>query len=150
MAELRIPRDSDTRENNSRPAKWMPPTLLPEINQDPGYAYRYVRVSTLGETDANNVSAKFREGWEPVKASDHPEAYATQNPDSRYKDAIETGGLILCRIPKEYMDQRAEHYSKLTEDQVSAVDNAYMRDEDHRMPKFSERDSKVTFGKGKP
>ena len=30
-------------------------------------------MSTQGNVDATNVSSKLREGWEPVKAEDHPE-----------------------------------------------------------------------------
>ena len=49
------------------------PETLPSPTPEPGYAYRWIRTSTQGQVDATNVSSKLREGWEPVKAVDHPE-----------------------------------------------------------------------------
>jgi hypothetical protein len=46
---------------------WKPPELLPEPDKVPGYSYRWIRVSTLNTADPRNLSAKLREGWEPVK-----------------------------------------------------------------------------------
>ena len=144
----RADRDTTTRDATARVKNWAPASLLPEINQEPGYAYRYVRVSTLGVSDANNVSAKFREGWEPVKASEHPEAFTMADPNSRFKDSIESGGLILCKTPVEFVQQRSAHFQKSTDDQMESVENSYMRESDPRMPMFKDRHSTVTFGKG--
>ena len=140
MAENRISRDMDTREASSRPKSWAPPSLLPEVNQEPGYSYRWIRVS--------NVSSKLREGWEPVKASEHPEAFTMTDPNSRFKDSIESGGLILCKTPSEFVEQRNAHYRKLTEDNAASVDNNFMRENDPRMPVFKDKKTQVTFGKG--
>jgi hypothetical protein len=148
MAENRTPRDMETRDAASRPKSWAPPSLLPEVNQEPGYSYRWIRISTLGTPDVNNISSKFREGWEPVKASEHPEAFSMADPNSRFKDAIESGGLILCKTPVEFTQQRDAHYRKQTEDQVASVDNNFMRENDPRMPLFKEKRSTVTFGSG--
>jgi len=148
MVDIRIPRDMETRDATSRPKSWAPPSLLPEVNQEPGYSYRWIRVSTLGTPDVNNVSSKFREGWEPVKASEHPETYTMTDPNSRFKDAVETGGLILCKTPKEFTEQRDAHFRKQTEDQVASVDNNFMRENDPRMPLFKDKRSTVTFGSG--
>jgi hypothetical protein len=148
MAENRTPRDMETRDAASRPKSWAPPSLLPEVNQEPGYSYRWIRISTLGTPDVNNISSKFREGWEPVKASEHPEAFSMSDPNSRFKDAIESGGLILCKTPVEFTQQRDAHYRKQTEDQVASVDNNFMRENDPRMPLFKEKRSTVTFGSG--
>ena len=148
MAENRTPRDMETRDAASRPKSWAPPSLLPEVNQEPGYSYRWVRISTLGTPDVNNISSKFREGWEPVKASEHTEAFSMSDPNSRFKDAIESGGLILCKTPVEFTQQRDAHYRKQTEDAVAAVDNNFMRENDPRMPLFKDKRSTVTFGSG--
>jgi hypothetical protein len=96
------------------------------------------------------VSAKFREGWEPVKASEHPEAQVMSDPNSRFKDSIETGGLLLCKIPEEFMAQRDAYFRQQTESQMSSVDNNYMRESDPRMPLFKESKTEVKFGKGLP
>jgi len=148
MSENRNSREADTRETSARPKSWAPPSILPEVNHEEGYAYRYVRVSTVGIPDVNNVSSKFREGWEPVKASDHPEAFTMADPNSRFKDGIETGGLLLCKMPKEFAEQRDTYYQNKTEAEMQAVDNNFMRENDPRMPLFKDKKSQVTFGKG--
>ena len=66
MADNRLTRELDARESNVRPKKWTPPELLPEPDKQPGFHYRWIRVSTLNQADPRNVSAKLREGWEPV------------------------------------------------------------------------------------
>jgi hypothetical protein len=148
MSENRNSREADTRETSARPKSWAPPSILPEVNHEEGYAYRYVRVSTMGTPDVNNVSSKFREGWEPVKASDHPEAFTMADPNSRFKEGIETGGLLLCKMPKEFAEQREAYYRNKTEAEMQAVDNNFMRENDPRMPLFKDKKSQVTFGKG--
>jgi hypothetical protein len=67
---------------------------------------------------------------------------------SRYPDSIEIGGLLLCKIPSEFMDQRRDFYSQQADGQMSAVDNNFMRESDPRMPMFKDRQTKVTFGRG--
>jgi hypothetical protein len=137
-----------TREQGQRPKSWRPPELLPTVNQEEGYAYRYIRTSTMGTPDPMNVSAKFREGWEPVKASEHPEAFTMTDPNSRFKDAIEAGGLVLCKTPVEFTKDRDAYYQQQTEQAMASVDNNFMRENDPRMPLFKEKKSQVTFGKG--
>lgn len=149
VKQTRAPRELDTRETAQRPAKWAPPQLLPDPNPEPGYVYRWVRLSTLGTADPTNISSKLREGWEPVKASDHPEIRLFGNADNpRFPDSVEVGGLLLCKIPAEFMDQRDAYYRNQAESQMNSVDNNFMRENDPRMPLFRERSSKVTFGKG--
>lgn len=147
-AQNRAPRETLTREKQERKASWAPPTLLPDPNPEPGYAYRWIRTSLLGTPDATNVSAKLREGWEPVKASDHPEVHVMSDVNSRYKDAIEIGGLILCKTPVEFAEQRDAYYRQQAQAQMTSVDNNFMRENDPRMPLFRERSTKVTFGSG--
>jgi hypothetical protein len=95
-----------------------------------------------------NVSTKFREGWEPVKASEHPEAFVMPDPNSRFKDAIDAGGLILCKTPKQFTEDRNAHYQEKTEQAMTSVDNNFMREQDPRMPLFKDSKSQVKFGKG--
>jgi hypothetical protein len=98
--------------------------------------------------DPMNISSKRREGFEPVKAEDYPELMAHASIDGQFKGSIEIGGLVLCRAPAEFMEQRASHFEKLANQQMESVDNTYMRENDPRMPLFKERSTKVTFGKG--
>lgn len=148
MAE-RTPRELDTREKFERPKQWMPPELLPTPNPEAGYAFRWIRVSTLGTADPMNISSKLREGWEPVKASAHPEIQLMDTGNKpRFPDSIEVGGLILCKTPVEFVDQRNYHYQRQTDGQMQSVDNNFMRENDARMPLFRERRTEVKFGRG--
>ena len=66
MAENRIDRELQAREKTVRKKSWQRPETLPSPTPEDGYSYRWIRVSTQGNTDATNVSSKMREGWEPV------------------------------------------------------------------------------------
>jgi hypothetical protein len=127
----------------------MPADLLPEPDKQAGFAYRWIRISTLNEADPRNLSAKIREGWEPVRIEEQPKFKLLADPTSRYKDNIEIGGLLLCKTPEEFVQQRNSHYQNVTDSQTRAIDNSFMRDNDPRMPLFNERKSSTSFGKGK-
>jgi len=148
MAENRKPREIETRPQSVRTEAWKPPELLPEPDKQAGFAYRWIRVSTLNSADPRNLSAKLREGWEPVRAEEQPKFQLLIDPNSRFKDNIEIGGLLLCKTPDEFVAQRNKHYQKQAENQMDAVDSSLLRQSDPRMPLFSERKSTTTFGKG--
>ena len=148
MAENRIDREQTTREKTTRTRAWQRPATLPSPNPEPGYAFRWIRVATQGQTDATNVSSKFREGWEPVKALDHPEITMVTIENEKFKDNVVIGGLILCKAPEELIAERKAYYESQTEGQMQSVDNNLMRENDPRMPLFHERKTKVTFGSG--
>jgi hypothetical protein len=148
MAENRLTRELETRQTTERPKQWAPAELLPEPDKQPGYAYRWIRVSTLNTADPRNISSKMREGWEPVRIEEQPKFALLADPNSRFKENIEIGGLLLCKTPIEFVQQRNAHYQQLTESQTRAVDNSLMRENDPRMPLFNERKSTTTFGKG--
>lgn len=157
MDDLRTPRELDMRVDDERlseehsydrPKHWAPATLLPEPRPQTGYSFRWVRVSTLGIPDPRNISGMFREGWEPVRIEEQPQFRLIADPSSKFKDNIEVGGLLLCKTPTEFVEQRAAHFAQVNESQMTAVDNNFMRESDPRMPLFRERKSKVSFGKG--
>ena len=148
MANTRLQREVDTRVTSERPKQWMPAELLPEPDKQTGYSYRWIRVSTLNQADPRNLSGKLREGWEPVALEEQPKFQLLVDPNSRFKDNIEIGGLLLCKTPEEFVAQRNSHYQKQTENQMEAVDSSLMRQSDPRMPLFKESKSTVTFGKG--
>jgi hypothetical protein len=66
----------------------------------------------------------------------------------RFPDSIEIGGLLLCKTPTEFVDQRNAFYQRQTDGQMQSVDNSFMRENDARMPLFRERKSEVSFGRG--
>jgi hypothetical protein len=102
----------------------------------------------MGQSDPSNISSKFREGYEPCKAEDYPEMMMHATEEGRFKGNIEVGGLLLCRIPEEFLQQRDAYYAKQNQAQMDSVDNNFLKDSDPRMPLFSEKRSKVTFGSG--
>lgn len=148
MAENKLQRELATRAMSERPKQWAPPELLPEPDKEAGYAYRWIRVSMLGQADPRNLSSKLREGWEPVRIEEQPKFQLLVDPSSRYKDNIEIGGLLLCKTPVEFVEQRNKYYADQTQAQTEAVDNNLMRQSDSRMPLFNERKSSTSFGKG--
>ena len=90
----------------------------------------------------------MREGWEPCTVEEQPKLQILVNPNSRFKNNIEIGGLLLCKTPTEFVGQRNKYYQDQTRAQTDAVDNNLMRQSDPRMPLFKENKSTTSFGKG--
>ena len=148
MTANRLSRELETRETTTRTKSWVRPELLPSPTPEPGFVYHWVRLSTRGTADATNVSSKLREGWEPVKASDHPEIFVAGVENDRFKDNVLIGGLLLCKAPREMVQDRNEFFQGEAVAQMHSVDNNLMRQSDPRMPLFKERKSSTSFGKG--
>lgn len=148
MAENRLKREMEVRTTMERPKQWMPAELLPEPDKEPGFAYRWIRVATLNQNDPRNLSGKLREGWEPVAVEEQPKFRLLVDPNSRFAGNIEIGGLLLCKTPTEFVEQRNAHVQQKADAQTKAVDNTLMRQSDPRMPLFNERKSTTSFGKG--
>lgn len=146
MAENRKPREIQTRQQDARPMTWKPPELLPEPDPMPGFDTRWVRVAINNNPDPRNLSSKLREGYEPVTIEEQPKYAMLADPNSRFSNSIEIGGLLLCKIPSEYVKARMDYEANLTNQQAEAVDNSFMRQSDTRMPLFAERKSTVSFG----
>lgn len=139
----RTPRDIDTRATSSR-AVYVPPSTLPVPTPQPGYSFRWIATAVLGQADPSNVSKKMREGWEPVRAEDHPELQLAPNENGN----VELGGLMLCKMPTERVQARNEYYENHAQAQMESVDNSYLRNNDPRMPMFSEKRSTTSKGSG--
>jgi hypothetical protein len=75
-----------------------------------------------GEDDKMNLSMRFREGWEPVKASEHPNFIGAVIEEGRYEGVIGSGGLILCKAPVEMVEERRRYYEGESRAQSEAVD----------------------------
>lgn len=148
MSQNRTNRELETREKTERKKSWVRPEVLPSLNPEPGYKFRWVRLSTRGDADPMNVSSMLRQGWEPVLAKDHPEVFLSHVESDRFKDNIVIGGLMACKAPIEMIEERNDYYQQQAEAQIQSVDHNFMRENDPRMPLFNERKTKVTFGRG--
>jgi len=144
MAEPRTPRVMETREKTARDV-YAPPSTLPEPEESPDYVYHWVATHVMGTPDHTNVSKKLREGWEPVKAKDHPELQLEGNAAT---GNVEIGGLMLCKMSKERFRSRSQYYAKQAQQQMESVDNHFMRNNDPRMPLFADRKSSTSRGTG--
>lgn len=143
MVDVRKTREIETRETTVR-KDYKPASALPDPIPEPGYVYRYIMTHILGKPDTTRMSRMRRDGWEPVKAADHPELMIPGNNEGN----VEIQGLILCKNSKENMDAYDRFYAKQAQDQMDSVDNSFMKDNDPRMRKFSERTSTVSRGTG--
>jgi len=144
----RKPRDLETREFDQEPEPWKPASLLPTPKPQAGYKFRWIRTAMMGESDNKNVSSRFREGWVPVKAADHPELMVMSDRGSEFPENIEIGGLLLCKAPEITVKQRRDHFAHVTRQQMASVDHAYLRANDPRMPLLQpEHRTQVSKGK---
>lgn len=143
MAENRTNRDLVTREKAARHV-YVPPSTLPDPTPEPGWKFRWIATHINGQADVANVSKKMREGWEPVKAADHPELMLAATESGN----VEIGGLMLCKAPEEWVESRNSYYQRQANMQMESVDNSLMRQSDSRMPIFKDSSSETRFGKG--
>lgn len=145
----RTPRTEETRDKTARKRTWERPSALPTPEPRDGLCFRWIRTSTLGDSDNRNVSMRFREGYTPVKSSDYPELRVMSDRNSQFPDNIEIGGLLLCSIPAEIVEDRSAQMAEKARQQMDSVDRNYLRENDPRMPMLRpERESRTTnFGK---
>ena len=141
-------RNQETREETARKQAWKPASVLPDPTPEDGYKFRYIRKSMMGVTDPTNFSRKTREGWEPCRLQDHPELSLMVDTDAQASGLVEIGGLILCKMPTEMIEQRTDYINRNNQAQIDSVDNSFMRENDPRMPLFSDKKSATSFGKG--
>jgi hypothetical protein len=144
MANARTTRDQETRDQNPSRYVYTPTSALPDPTPEPGFRFRWIASAILGQTNQTNLSKRFREGWVPVKAEDHPELQIMGDKNGN----VEIGGLLLCKAPEEMVMGRQTYYNNSAKEQMESVDNNFMRNNDSRMPLFNERKSSVTKGPG--
>ena len=142
MADNRTPRDLTTRDKNVRYV-YTPSSKLPDPTPIPGMSFRWIATHVMSIADPTNVSRKRRDGWEPVKAADHPELMLEGNASGN----VEIGGLMLCKMPTDRVEDMDEYYQRQNKAQMESVDNNFLKNQDPRMATlFSERQSTSTRG----
>ena len=156
----RKPRNSDTRESNSRTAAsrsamrtthqsrfYIPPEVIPK---DMTYAWVAITFDNAGTQNKDNWNQKYRAGWSPVPRDRHPELFPPVpkigfgSDDNSY---IDEGGLILCEKPsadvrrdKATLEARSKQLMNGTQWTQAAGSNPFAQ----TMPRFDE--SKTEFG----
>lgn len=143
---IKTPRASQSRVSDKKPTTWTPPSSLDAPTAPDGFRHRWIRTETLGMDDTKNMSGKLRSGWELVRADQYPEHPYPQVAEGKYAGVIGVGGLVLARIPEEILVARSEYFSRITQEQITAVDNDLMKEQRPGMPINIERQSRVTFG----
>jgi hypothetical protein len=145
----RVSRSAESREKKTRRKPWQPPSMLDAPEAPAGYKHRWIRAEVRGHDDRANMSKRIREGFEPVRAEDHPDFDAPTLDQGQHAGVIGVGGLILAKIPEETIEERDAYFQRQTDDQISGVDNDLLRDSDPRMPirpTDIQRSSKTQFG----
>ena len=137
---------SQTREKQSKPKVWAPPSSLDAPPAPTGFRHRWIRTETLGFQDTKNVAGRIRSGYELVRSDEYPDADYPIVEDGKYKGVIGVGGLVLARVPEEIAKQRSDYYKKQAQENVEAVDNDLMKEQHPSMPINIDRQTRVTFG----
>lgn len=142
-------RTTETRDTETRKVSWKPAHDLPVPEPQDGYVFRYIRVAMMGQPDPANMAKARREGWVPCKAEEHPDLMADfASFGLKPEGLVEIGGLVLCKTTVENAKARDEYYENLSRASMESVDNNFLRENDPRMPLFTEKASKVSFGRG--
>ncbi len=147
----RSSRESGAHDNQARRKPWRPVRKLETPPPPPGFVYRWIRESMLGNEDRANVSRRLREGWELVRGTDLPPEWQLPTVDNgRHEGVIYNEGLLLAKIPQETVDERNSYYSQKTEQANAALDNNMFNEasQDSRYVQYDpDRSSRVSFGK---
>jgi hypothetical protein len=153
MSEINLPklnrsnREEGSREKTARRKAWAPPSRLDAPPAPPGFKHRWIRAEAGGQDDRINVSAKMREGYELVRADEHPDFQSPSVEDGRHAGVLGVGGLLLARIPEEMAEDRNAYYASRTHDQLQSVDNELLKSNSHSTMRINspQRQTKVSF-----
>ena len=140
-----------TRQTESRKRSWVRPNRLDAPPAPPGFKHRWIRAESAGREDRMNIASKIREGYELVRAEDHPDFVIPTVDDGRHAGVIGVGGLVLAKIPVEIVEERNAYYTQQTRDQINAVDNDLMKANAHSSMVIQrpDRKSRTSFGSPK-
>lgn len=148
MAENRVPRSVETRENDKRKTSWVPPASFPKLPNSESTVYRWIRTHVAGEYDARSYQRRYSEGWRPVAPSDLPDIALAVPPQSDINmTEIRVGSVVLCANSAEKMRDRKLYYQNKTDQQMKSVDHSMFKLQDRRLPMFREHSSRVSLGR---
>ena len=101
----------------------------------------------MGIADTKNIQGRLRSGYELVRVDEYPQDDFPAIADGKYAGVIGHGGLVLTRVPEEIARQRQTYFEKQAQDQVDALDNDLMKEQDNRMPIDIDKQSRTFGGK---
>lgn len=133
----RAPRTLETRERSEPRSVWTEQTLLPDPEPEDGWTFKWIRKQVRNDPDHNHFQKMLRQGWEPVRAEEHPELVHAIAPNAT-RGMVEIGDLVLCKMPTERVVARRQHYHEMNMAQLDSAESQYMSDSDSRMGKFNE------------
>lgn len=84
--------------------------------------YLWVRETTLGQPDPENVAERMREGYAPVPAERHPDLVPPPFPGQPKPDYIRRSGQILMEIPRDVWLARQEDLRQENREILASVD----------------------------
>lgn len=109
-------------EGENEVTEWRRHSALDAPPARPGYMQRFIRVRLGTTRDTARFQAAYREGWRPVKASNHTDRSL---PTTRLSDGAEVIGvedLILCEMPERVFRQREAFYQSKLDSQNEAIE----------------------------
>ena len=139
------------RSHKERKKTYVPPSSLdaPSPNSD-DIKYRWIRVQAAGEDDPRNIAKRRREGYEFVRAEEHPDETYAVHESGKFAGVIGSGDVVLAKIPKDLVDSRNEWVNTRTRNQQRAVDESLLKEQHPSMPINQQRSSDVSHGRKTP
>lgn len=92
------------------------------------------------------ITKRLQEGWEPVEIGEHPEIANEIGGVVPKHGHIERGGLILCKMTEEMVEERRQYYAGITRQKEEDAETHYMREPGQLLKKFNESTRRVVFG----
>ncbi len=144
----RTTRESTSRSTQERKKSWTPPNKLAAPEPKEGFKHRWVRRSVRNEPDDMNVVSRIRQGYEPVRAEDHPDFIGTSIPEGESMSGIiSVGDLILTEVPIEVAEQRQDHFEGQAKRMEEAVNQDLERHRSRYTKIYEESDrTRVEYG----
>jgi hypothetical protein len=142
----RTPRVLETREKSSRQTTWDTGSILPEVMPRDGIAFKWVRASVHGKDDKKTFQQRMYQGYTPVRAEEYPEL-AHEVRFTEKVGLVERGGLVLCSIPQEVVDDRRRQIAGNTRDQMESAEDDYMRSPHEAAQRLFKKKRETVFGR---
>lgn len=152
----RTTRISQTRNAESRKSEvrkmpqttWQTQTYIPPEIIPNGVKYRWVRKSVDNAPDHGNWAKAIREGYRPVPRDRHNDIWPFIAAPGIVEDQniIEIGGLVLCEIAEQLVEDKREYLEQEAQEQMNAI--AWSTEGLNGAPTVNES-SKVTYGQTK-